>query len=87
MKMNAQGFYTAVGRRKSATARVRIKEGSGIITVNNSKSLDYFKKKLLQMDMEQPLELTGNSGRFDIFVNVSGGGLSGQAGLSPKSSL
>ncbi|MBU4485710.1 MAG: 30S ribosomal protein S9 [Candidatus Delongbacteria bacterium] len=82
MKVNAQGFYTAVGRRKTATARVRIKAGSGKITVNNSESLQYFKKKILQMDLEQPLELTGNTGKFDIFVNVRGGGLSGQAGAT-----
>lgn len=82
MKINAQGFYTAVGRRKSATARIRMKEGSGKIMVNNSESLDYFKKKLLQMDLEQPLDLTGNNEKFDIFVNVRGGGLSGQAGAT-----
>jgi small subunit ribosomal protein S9 len=82
MKINAQGFYTAVGRRKSATARIRMKEGTGKITVNNSDSLDYFKKKLLQMDLEQPLDLTGNNEKFDIFVNVRGGGLSGQAGAT-----
>jgi small subunit ribosomal protein S9 len=80
MKINAQGFYTAVGRRKTATARVRIKAGSGKITVNNADSLYYFKKKLLQMDLEQPLDITGNTGKYDVYVNVRGGGLSGQAG-------
>ncbi len=82
MKETINGFHLAIGRRKSATARVRIKEGSGKIIVNNTESLDYFKKKLLQMDLEQPLELTGNSGKFDVFVNVNGGGLSGQAGAT-----
>lgn len=82
MKVNAQGFFTAVGRRKSATARVRIKPGSGKIIVNDTESLDYFKKKILQMDLEQPLTLTGNVGKFDVFVNVRGGGLSGQAGAT-----
>jgi small subunit ribosomal protein S9 len=80
MKINAQGLYTAVGRRKTATARVRMKPGSGKITVNNADSLYYFKKKLLQMDLEQPLDITGNTGKYDVFVNVRGGGLSGQAG-------
>ena len=80
MKINAQGFYTAVGRRKTATARVRIIAGSGKIVVNKRDSLEYFKKKLLQMDLEQPLTLTNNIGKFDVFVNVNGGGLSGQAG-------
>ena len=82
MKVNAQGFYTAVGRRKKASARVRMKPGTGKILVNDSESLKYFKKKILQMDLEQPLELTGNIGKFDIFVNVDGGGLSGQAGAT-----
>ncbi len=82
MKANAQGFHTAVGRRKTATARVRIKAGNGTILVNNTDSLEYFKKKILQMDLEQPLEVTGNTGKFDVFVNVRGGGLSGQAGAT-----
>jgi len=82
MKINAQGFYTAVGRRKSATARVRIIPGTGKIMVNKRESLDYFKMKLLQMDLEQPLVITSNAGKFDIFINVNGGGLSGQAGAA-----
>ena len=82
MKANAHGFNTAVGRRKSATERVRIKARSGKILVNNTDSLEYFKKKILQMDLEQPLDITGNTGKYDIFVNVRGGGLSGQAGAT-----
>lgn len=82
MKVNKQGFYTAVGRRKSASARVRMTPGTGKIVVNNIDSLEYFKKKLLQMDLEQPLTLTENIGKFDIFVNVQGGGHSGQAGAT-----
>jgi small subunit ribosomal protein S9 len=82
MKINAQGFYTAVGRRKSATARVRIIPGTGKIVVNKRESLSYFKQKLLQMDLEQPLTITSNGGKFDIFINVNGGGLSGQAGAA-----
>lgn len=82
MKINKEGFFTAIGRRKTATARVRMRPGTGKIMVNKTESLDYFKKKILQMDLEQPLDLTGNSGKFDIFVNVRGGGLSGQAGAT-----
>lgn len=82
MKIDKQGFYTAVGRRKAATARVRMTPGTGKITVNSIDSLIYFKKQLLQMDLEQPLTLTENNGKFDIFVNVRGGGLSGQAGAT-----
>ena len=80
MKVDKQGFYTAVGRRKTATARVRIKPGTGQILVNKMNSQEYFKLKILQMDLEQPLTVTENTGKFDIFVNVRGGGLSGQAG-------
>ena len=80
MKVDKQGFYTAVGRRKTATARVRIKPGTGQILVNKIDSQEYFKLKILQMDLEQPLTVTENTGKFDIFVNVRGGGLSGQAG-------
>ena len=50
--------------------------------VNKRESLDYFKMKLLQMDLEQPLVITSNAGKFDIFINVNGGGLSGQAGAA-----
>ncbi len=80
MKVDKQGFYTAVGRRKTATARVRIKPGTGQILVNKMNSQEYFKLKILQMDLEQPLTVTENTGKFDVFVNVKGGGLSGQAG-------
>ncbi len=82
MKINAQGYYIAVGRRKSATARVRMKPGEGKIRINKVDSLVYLKKKLLQMDLEQPLQLTDNLNKFDIDINVNGGGLSGQAGAA-----
>jgi len=80
MKNDPHGFYVAVGRRKHATARVRMIAGSGKIVVNKKESLEYFKKKILQMDLEQPLEVTNTIGKYDVFVNVNGGGLSGQAG-------
>jgi len=82
MKVNAQGFYIAVGRRKHAIARVRMTPGTGKMVINSKDSLEYLKKKLLQMDVEQPLTLTENIGKFDIFVTVNGGGLSGQAGAA-----
>src|SRR5690349_19495243 len=75
----AVSFY-ATGKRKSSIARVWIKAGSGEITVN-SKSLDqYFGRETSKMVVKQPLELTDNMGKFDIFVTVKGGGDSGQAG-------
>lgn len=73
-------FYSAVGRRKEATARVRMAAGEGKVLVNKKPSLEFFKREILQMIIEQPLELTETLGKYDIIVNVKGGGLSGQAG-------
>lgn len=73
-------IYMATGRRKTSIARVRIVPGSGSITVNGKSVEEYFGRKTLQMIINQPFVLTNNSGRFDVSVNVDGGGLSGQAG-------
>ncbi len=73
-------YNYGTGRRKSAVARVFIKPGKGDITVNE-KPLDvFFSRETGRMVVRQPLELTEMSGKFDIMVNVSGGGESGQAG-------
>jgi small subunit ribosomal protein S9 len=68
------------GRRKSATARVFIKPGTGEITVNKRKFEDYFINEVHRMVIRQPLHLTDSVGKFDILVNVDGGGPAGQAG-------
>lgn len=68
------------GRRKTATARVFIKPGTGEITVNKRNIADYFKNETHQMIIRQPLHLTDSANKFDIWVNVDGGGVSGQAG-------
>lgn len=68
------------GRRKSAVARVFIKSGSGQIVVNGKPAAEYFSRETGLMVIRQPLELTNNTERFDIMVNVHGGGESGQAG-------
>lgn len=68
------------GRRKNAIARVRVKKGSGKISVNKRPLEDYFPRKILQMIVKQPLGVTDSNGKFDIYVNVIGGGTSGQAG-------
>lgn len=68
------------GRRKSATARVFIKPGTGEITVNKRKFEEYFQNKAHRMVIHQPLTLTDTVGKFDILVNVDGGGPAGQAG-------
>ncbi len=73
-------FYYGTGRRKSSTARVRLYNGSGSITINGRDIDDYFGLETLKLIVRQPLEVTGNTEKFDIVVNVSGGGVSGQAG-------
>lgn len=72
-------FY-ATGRRKEAVARVYLRPGSGKITVNKRDVEDYFPRESLKMVLRQPLEISEQSGKWDILVNVTGGGLSGQAG-------
>jgi small subunit ribosomal protein S9 len=72
--------FWATGRRKECVARVRLKPGSGKIIVNRRNFEDYFGRKSSQAIVRQPLALTENLERFDVFVNVAGGGLSGQAG-------
>jgi small subunit ribosomal protein S9 len=68
------------GRRKSATARVFIKPGTGEIIVNKRKLEEYFDNEVHRMVIRQPLQLTDTAGKFDILVNVDGGGKAGQAG-------
>jgi small subunit ribosomal protein S9 len=72
-------FY-ATGRRKSAVARVYMKEGSGVLTVNKRDFDDYFPRESLKMIIRQPFEVVGKNNQFDCYVNVCGGGISGQAG-------
>ena len=68
------------GRRKSATARVFLRPGSGEITVNKRKFEDYFQNETHRMVIRQPLHLTDSVTKFDVMVNVDGGGIAGQAG-------
>ncbi len=77
--MAAKSFY-GTGKRKSSVARVWLKPGTGQIIVNNKPLDEYFGRETSKMIVKQPLELTENVGKFDIYVNVSGGGDSGQAG-------
>jgi small subunit ribosomal protein S9 len=69
----------ATGRRKHAVARVWMQPGSGKVDINRRTLEDYFGRETSRMVFRQALELTETTGRFDVFVNVSGGGLSGQA--------
>ena len=72
--------YRGTGRRKNATARVYLRPGSGQITINRRLFENYFPNETLRMIIRQPLTLTETANRFDILVNVDGGGISGQAG-------
>lgn len=72
--------FTATGKRKTSIARIRMRPGKGTITVNEKVSAEYFTRPTLQMMVDRPFEVTGTTGKFDIFANVSGGGIAGQAG-------
>ncbi len=76
----APKYVHTVGKRKAAIARIWMKPGKGEITINKRTIDDYYLRATSKMVIMQPLELTGTVGRFDIRVNVIGGGLSGQAG-------
>jgi len=76
----AQVSYYGTGRRKSAVARVYLLPGKGDIFINKRDIDDYFGLDTLKLIVRQPLELTGTLGKFDIKVNVFGGGFTGQAG-------
>jgi len=77
--MKATEYY-ATGRRKNSIARVYIKPGSGKIEVNDKSLIGYFKRETLKMIIEQPMDKTETMDKFDVVANVSGGGLTGQAG-------
>jgi small subunit ribosomal protein S9 len=77
--MAEQRFY-ATGKKKTSVARVWVKPGTGTIVVNRRPLDEYFGRATSKMIVCQPLELTDNTGKFDVSVNVSGGGPSGQAG-------
>ena len=72
--------YLGTGRRKKSIARVRLLPGSGNITINRRELGDYFGMETLKMIVRAPLTLTDTLSKFDVFVNVYGGGYTGQAG-------
>ena len=78
--MSNKQVWTATGRRKRSVARVKMVGGTGKITVNGVDVNDYMPYATLVLDLKQPLVATDNENRFDIEVNVSGGGFSGQTG-------
>jgi small subunit ribosomal protein S9 len=72
--------YYGTGKRKTSTARVFLMPGTGQVVVNQLDYHDYFKNRSEQSVVVQPLQLTENLDKFDVYVNVSGGGFAGQAG-------
>lgn len=72
--------HYGTGRRKSSIARVRLYQGKGKITINGHDIDDYFGLETLKLIVRQPIELTELTGKFDIVCNVTGGGVTGQAG-------
>ena len=76
----ASAKFYGTGRRKSSVARVYLVPGSGKITVNKRDIEEYFGLETLKLIIRQPLEVTGTTGKFDISINVCGGGTTGQAG-------
>ena len=72
--------YYGTGRRKSSVARVYLMPGNGSVTINKRDIDNYFGLETLKVILKQPLELTGMIGKFDVKVNVHGGGFTGQAG-------
>lgn len=80
VKRDALGRSYATGKRKDAVARVWVKPGSGKIVVNGKEMGVYFARPVLQLIVNQPFQVAGVVGEFDVFATVAGGGLSGQAG-------
>lgn len=72
--------YYGTGRRKTSTARVHLRQGSGTITINQRPFDEYFPNDVLKMIIKQPLSLTETVDKFDLVITVDGGGPSGQAG-------
>ena len=79
-EIDAQGRAYATGRRKDAVARVWLKPGSGKVTVNGRDQETYFARPTLRLVINQPFQVAGREGQYDVTCTVSGGGLSGQAG-------
>ena len=80
MYTSAKPYFYGTGRRKSSVARVRLYPGTGKITINGRDVEDYFGLETLKLIINQPFGVTGTTGKFDIVANVTGGGISGQAG-------
>ena len=76
----AENLMVSTGRRKTAVSRVFLRTGNGKITVNGLNVEEYFKNPSLLFVVKQPLDVTDSLAKYDIFINIKGGGLTGQAG-------
>jgi small subunit ribosomal protein S9 len=79
-EIDPQGRSYATGKRKDAVARVWIKPGSGRIVINGKDQTQYFARPTLRLVINQPFQVAGRTGQYDVTATVKGGGLSGQAG-------
>ena len=75
-----KALYQATGRRKSSVARVRLVPGTGKFEVNGRNFVEYIPSAAIRLDVLQPLNITSTGTQYDVYVNVSGGGIGGQAG-------
>ena len=76
----AESIYTAIGRRKSSVARIKLTNGNGKITVNGTDVNEYMPNETLVIDLKQPLVITETLNKVDVEASVTGGGFSGQTG-------
>ena len=72
--------YYGTGRRKTSTARVFLRPGTGVITINRREFENFFPTAVLRTEIKQPLQLTDTADKFDVLATVAGGGVAGQAG-------
>ncbi len=80
MYTSAKPYFYGTGRRKKSVARVRLYPGSGVVTINGRDISEYFGLDTMKLIVNQPFGVTDTVGKFDVVVNVNGGGFSGQAG-------
>ena len=80
MYTSAKPYFYGTGRRKKSVARVRLYPGTGVVTINGREISDYFGLETMKLIVNQPFNVTDTVGKFDVVVNVNGGGFSGQAG-------
>ena len=80
MYTSAKPYFYGTGRRKKSVARVRVYPGTGMITINGKDINEYFGLETMNLIVNQPFEVTGTAGKFDVVATVVGGGFSGQTG-------